>query len=113
MMEELLDIVQKAIDEKKGSNPLVYEFTQLNPFIEHVVICSAASVRQTHAIAQHIKECVKEQGYDVRSVEGNSESQWLLVDLNSVVVHVFVDEEREHLKLEKLYADLPVRDFSL
>lgn len=112
-MEELLQIVQKAIDEKKGENPLLYEFSELNPFIDYVVICSAPSVRQTHAIADNIKDRVREHGYDIRAMEGSSESRWVLVDLNSIVVHVFVDEERDHFKLEKLYADLPYKDFSL
>lgn len=112
-MEELLQIVQKAIDEKKGEHPLLYEFSELNPFIDYVVICSAASVRQTHAIADNIKDRVREHGYPIRAMEGSNESRWVLVDLHSVVVHVFVDEERDHFKLEKLYADLPNKDFSL
>lgn len=112
-MEEIVAIVQKAIDEKKGEYPLIYEFSSLNPFIDHVVICSASSVRQVHAIADNIKDRVREHGYDIRAMEGSSESSWVLVDLNTVVVHVFTSEERDHFKLEKLYADLPRKDFSL
>ena len=59
-MDELLSIVQKAIDEKKGERALLYDFKELNPFIVHVVICSALSVWQTHAIADHIKTRVRE-----------------------------------------------------
>lgn len=112
-MEELLHIVQKAIDEKKGERVLLYDFRSLNPFIDHVVICSAPSIRQAHAIADNIKDRVRESGYTIRSMEGNSESRWVLVDLNSIIVHVFMNEERDHFQLEKLYADLPHEDFSL
>ncbi|MFR5080274.1 MAG: hypothetical protein ACLTDX_20610 [[Clostridium] innocuum] len=35
-MDELLSIVQKAVDEKKGERPLLYDFRELNPFIDHV-----------------------------------------------------------------------------
>ena len=112
-MDELLSIVQKAIDEKKGERALLYDFHELNPFIDHVVICSAPSVQQTHAIADNIKERVREYRYEIRAMEGNSESRWVLVDLNSIVVHVFMNEERDHFQLEKLYADLPHEDFSL
>ena len=103
-MDELLSIVQKAIDEKKGERALLYDFHE---------ICSAPSVRQTHAIADNIKDRVRENGYEIRAMEGNSESRWVLVDLNSIVVHVFMNEERDHFQLEKLYADLPHEDFSL
>ena len=50
---------------------------------------------------------------DTKFVRWNSESRWVLVDLNSIVVHVFMNEERDHFQLEKLYADLPHEDFSL
>lgn len=112
-MSELLTIVQKAIDEKKGERPIVYEFSRLNPFISHMVICSAASLRQVYAIADHIDDRVREHGYSIRGIEGDRESSWVLVDLGDVVVHVFQNEERAHYQLEKLYADLPSEDFSL
>ncbi len=112
-MAELLGIIKKAIDEKKGVRPIVYDFRGFNPYIDHVVICSAPSVRQTHAIADNIKDRIRENGLDIRSMEGNNDSRWVLVDAGSVVVHVFMEEEREHFQLEKLYADLPHEDFSL
>ena len=112
-MEEIVKVIQKAIDEKKGERPLLYDFHTLNPFIDYVVICSANSVRQAHAIADNIKGRVREHGYSIRAMEGSSESRWVLVDVDSVVVHVFVEEERQHFQLEKLYADLPHEDFSL
>lgn len=112
-MEQLLDIVKKAIDEKKGERVIKYEFSALNPYIDEVIICSASNVRQVHAIAQHIKDEVREHGFSVRSMEGTQESRWILVDINSVIVHVFLDEERAHFQLEKLYADLPCEDFTL
>ncbi len=111
-MEALLQIVQKAIDEKKGKDPVVYEFSSLNPFVDYVVICSAPSLRQVYAIADNVDDRVSEQGYPVR-IEGDKNSSWVLVDLGSIVVHVFQEEEREHFQLEKLYADLPCEDFSL
>ena len=77
---ELLDVIKKAIDEKKGEHVIKYDFRSLNP---------------------------------VRSMEGNHDSRWVLVDLDSVVVHVFLEEERKHFQLEKLYADLPCEDFTL
>lgn len=112
-MSELLTIVQKAIDEKKGENPLLYEFHTLNPLIDQVVITSASNVRQVYAIADNIDFRAREAGYRVRSIEGGRDSRWVLVDLDSIVIHVFLDEEREVYKLEKLYADLPMQEFAL
>lgn len=110
---ELLEVVQKAIDEKKGERPVLYEFSSLNPFIDHVVITSAGNLRQVYALADNVADRVKEHGYPVRSIEGDKDSRWVLVDLHTIIVHVFLEEERQHFQLEKLYADLPSKDFSL
>lgn len=112
-MSELLTIIQKAIDEKKGEHPIIYEFSSLNPFIDQVIIVSASNLRQVYAIAENIADRSKEHALPIRSIEGDRNSRWVLVDLNTVIVHVFLTEEREHFQLEKLYADLPRKDFSL
>lgn len=112
-MKSLLEVVQKAIDEKKGKYPLLYTFSSLNPAIDYVVICSADSLRQVYAIADNVCDRVKENGYQVRSMEGDRDSSWVLVDLGDIIVHVFQTEERNHFQLEKLYVDLPKVDFCL
>lgn len=112
-MEELLKVVQKAIDEKKAQDPILYEFSSLNPFIDYVVVCSASSLRQVYAIADNVADRAEEHGYKVRAIEGERDSSWVLVDLDTIIVHVFQNEERDHFQLERLYADLPKKDFSL
>ena len=112
-MSELLEVVKKAVNEKKAEDAIVYDFRDVNPFIDNVVICSASNLRQVYAIADNVADRVKEHGFNIRAIEGGRESSWVLVDLDTVVVHVFQEEERAHFKLEKLYADLPCEDFSL
>ena len=112
-MRELLAEVYKAIDEKKGEDIVSYEFTPLNPFIDYVVICSAQNLRQVHAIANNIQDRMKEKKFPIKRKEGTKESRWILIDLDSVIVHVFYDEERNIYQLEKLYADLKQVDISL
>ena len=112
-MSEMLEVLRKAIDEKKGERTIIYEFSSLNPFIDHVIITEASNLRQVYAIASNIVDRMKEHNFPVRSMDGDKDSRWVLVDLHSVIVHVFLDEERDHFQLEKLYADLPCEDFSL
>lgn len=108
-MKESIETIVKAIDEKKGNNILVFDYHELNPFIDHVIITSASNQRQVFAIADNIIDCAHEAGIHTCRMEGNKDSRWILVDLDTIVVHVFLDEEREIYRLEQLYADLPQR----
>lgn len=112
-MNDTLNVALHAITEKKAENILVYDFTSINPFIDKVVICSANNIRKVHAIANALKEQVKAKGLAIRSLEGNKDSRWVLVDLHQVIIHVFLDEERAHFQLEKLYADLPMEHINV
>lgn len=107
-MEEYVEIIKKAIEDKKGEDIIVYDFHTLNPFIDYTILTSASNLRQVYAIADHVLDSAHEAGIPIRSMEGDKDSRWILVDLYHVIVHVFLDEERDVYKLEKLYADLPI-----
>lgn len=112
-MNKQLEVVLRAIDEKKGKDMVAYEYTQLNPFIDYTVIASATNQRQVFALANNVVERAYEAGIKVRKMEGDKDSAWILVDLFTIVVHIFHEEERAVYKLEQLYADLPTVEFSL
>lgn len=106
LVENKINVILEAIGKVKGEDIIIYDFTSINPFIDRVIICSANNMRQVYAIAQMIKEKCREYKIDVR-VEGNQDSRWILLDIDEIIVHVFLDDEREIYKLERLYGDLP------
>lgn len=112
-MDHKLAVVIKAIDEKKGKNVIAYAFSQLNPFIDYTVIAEAGNYRQVYALANHVKDRAKEAGIAVQRIEGDQNSSWILVDLDTVIVHIFLSEARAVYRLEQLYDDLPRVDLSL
>lgn len=109
LVENKMKVILNAIDKVKGEEVIVYDFTSVSPFIDRVIICSANNMRQVYAIASMIKEKCRENEIEVR-MEGNQDSRWILMDAKEVIVHVFLDDEREIYKLERLYGDLPRLD---
>jgi ribosome-associated protein len=109
-----LDVVIHAIAEKKGYDIISYECSSLNPFIETMVIASTSNTRQSGAIAQNIKDRLKENGFDGEMrVEGDANSRWLLIDLKDIVVNLFIKEERDVYGLDHLYEQAPNRRYDL
>lgn len=107
-MNKWLEVVLKAISEKKGFDIVCYDCANVTPLMESLIIASTSNVRQNNAIAQNIKDRLRENGYegDIK-VEGRSDSKWLLIDLKDIVVNLFADHERDAYQLDKLYLDVP------
>jgi ribosome-associated protein len=72
------------------------------------VICSATSEPHLKAIAGEIETRLKEE-YAIRAVaiDGFPASQWIVLDLLQVVVHIFHRDKREFYSLEDLWGDAP------
>ena len=106
-MGNLLETIVEAIDDKKGSNIVSLDLSELDGAIaEHFVIADAASNVQVAAIADGVEEAVeKELDRRVIRVEGKQNGLWVVMDYGEVMVHIFQTEMREFYNLEALWAD--------
>ena len=105
--KRLREIIIEGIQEKKGKQIVDIDLTKINTSVcEFFIISHGDSDTQVKAIAKSIEEKVKqilnEKAYHR---EGYENAQWILLDYNSVVVHIFQKEIRDHYKLEALWAD--------
>jgi ribosome-associated protein len=93
------------LHEKKGRDIVALDVTGLSPICEAMVAVSAASARQAKALADHVLARCAENGISYLGMEGYRHGQWILVDLNDVLVHVFLEETREFYNIEGLWSE--------
>ena len=93
--------------EKKANNIVVMNVREMSSFTDYFVICSGASDRQVQAIASAIRENMKKKGLLPLGVEGENHGQWVLMDYEDVVVHIFYEPVREFYEIERLWSEAP------
>jgi len=106
----LLKSIVKGIFEKKGHNVLKIDLRKLeNRIADYFVICHGSSITQVGAICDSVEDTVrKEAGEKPLHVEGLENCYWVLVDYSNVVVHIFLEEQRNFYSLESLWADADI-----
>lgn len=106
-MKSSLEIAYKAMNDKLAEDIIVIDLRGVNPYVDYFVIGSANNQRKANAIIDEIYDACEKEGIDTRIVHNGEESSWLIADLNDVVCHVFVGDERQKYNLEGLWKDLP------
>ena len=103
-LEALRTIVIDALEELKAQDIKVLDVRGVATFTDLMVIASGTSTRQVKALADKVVEKSIRAGVRPLGVEGAREAEWVLVDLNDIVVHVMLPQTRDFYNLEKLWS---------
>ena len=109
--ETLTDAIIDAMLDKKAKDPVLMDFAKLNSAIcDYFIICHGTSKTQVEAIADGvISEVKKKTGIGPWHKEGFENAEWILIDYNDVIVHIFQEERRNFYNLEQLWADAEIK----
>ena len=108
-LETMKAAVIDALEDIKGFDITVMDVRKLTNMTSYMIVCSATSSRQAKAIGDNVREKMKEKNYTIRGTEGEKEGEWVLVDLNDIVVHIMVPTTRAYYNLEQLWGDAEAR----
>jgi ribosome-associated protein len=103
-------VVEAALSSKAEA-VVALDVRELSSVTETFVLATGTSDRHLRSIVDAIREAATELGEQPLGVEGYTEGRWVLIDLNDVIVHVFLPDVREHYQLERLWSDAPVLHF--
>ena len=99
----VVGVVEGALDEMKAVNVRVLNVHQLTDITDTMIIASGNSDRHVRSIADRVIEHAKKAGFRPMGIEGERDGEWVLVDLQDVIVHIMLPRVREFYRLESLW----------
>jgi len=110
--KEIATSVVTTLDDKKAKHIKMLRTTNITVLADYFVICTAGSTTQLKTLSDEVERNLKDQGEMPLRREGHRSGGWVLIDFGCVVVHLFLQEEREFYTLERLWGDAEDIDIS-
>jgi len=102
---QLKSLVTDALDDMKAQNITVLDVRGRTSVTDFMIIATGTSSRHVAAVASNVEEKIKKAGLIPNGTEGRSSSDWVLIDLFDVVVHIMTDQARHFYDLERLWGE--------
>ena len=103
--DAIKDLCLEAIDDGKGKKPIAINVEAQSDIMSWLLVASGTSTKHIEHVANTVASVAREQGIPTLGKEGDSGSDWVLVDLGDVVVNVMMPDARKNYDLERLWSD--------
>ncbi len=102
-IDQLLKVVEQTLDERKGNDIKIIDVRGKSSVTDFMVIATGTSDRHLKSLCDYVLQDVKANGFRPLGVEGGEGSNWVLLDLGDMILHVMTAQTREFYQLEKLW----------
>ena len=105
--KKLLSFILESLENDKAVNIKSINLLDRSSIADYMVIASGSSTRQVNSMSQNLVKNLKNKGILARKPEGLANSDWVLIDVNEIIIHIFRPEVREFYKLEQMW-EIPI-----
>lgn len=102
--KELQAFVIDKLEDLKGQDIIAIDVSKTSSITDCMIICTGTSSRHVVSIADHVVQSARQAGMMPLGVEGEGVGDWVVVDLDDVIVHVLQADSRQLYELEKLWS---------
>ena len=103
-LEALKELVIKTLDDLKAIDVVVIDVKGKTSVTDYMVVATGTSGRHVKSLAETVAYKAKEAGEAALGMEGDEGNEWVLLDLNGVVLHVMQAKVRDYYQLERLWS---------
>ena len=102
---ELAKLACTALSEKKAEDIRVIDISEISVLADFFIIANGTNPNQIQAMINAVDESLTKAGQQVKQIEGNQHSSWVLMDYRDIIVHIFSKEDRLFYDLERIWRD--------
>lgn len=103
--KEMVKIACRALDDKKAEDIRVIDIRDVSVIADYFIIASGSNVNQVQALVDNAQDELEKAGCQCRQIEGYQTANWILLDYNDIIIHVFSKEDRLFYDLERIWKD--------
>lgn len=105
-----VECIVKAMNDKLAQDIVAINMENASPLYDTFILCTASNKRLLNAIQDNVVDQCEKNGFEIKSIEGRGNAEWILIDAGDVICHIFSEETRKEYNLEKLWSDMPTID---
>ena len=99
--QEIIKYVLEILEDKKAKDIKLIEAKNQGYIAQFVICASGSSRKNILSIAEYIKIGLKDHGV-ASKIEGRESENWVLIDIENIIIHIFLEEYRKEIKIEEL-----------
>jgi ribosome-associated protein len=107
-LSETVKFVAKIAEDKKAGYIKIIEVGPRLVITDYFILVSVSNTRLASSIADEIGQSLKKYGLYPLNINGKNEGNWILMDYDEFIVHIFTDEYMQYYDLERLWRDAKV-----
>lgn len=103
--KQMAQLVIQALEDKKAEDIKVIDISEVSVIADYFIIANGTNRSQIQALADNVDETLGKAGFPLKQMEGYQNANWVLLDFEDVIVHVFDKENRLFYDLERIWRD--------
>ena len=103
--KETAKLAVHALEEKKAKDIRIIDISDVTVLADYFIIASGNNRNQVQAMADEVEEALYKAGMEPKQVEGYQTANWILLDYQDIIIHIFDEENRLFYDIERIWRD--------
>ena len=104
-IQQLVKTTYQVLEDKKAVDIHVLDIREISILADYFIIATGTNRNQVQAMADEVEEQLGRAGHEPKQVEGYPSANWVLMDYQDLIIHIFDEENRLFYDLERIWRD--------